>query len=288
MLERKAEPRVVLITAASRRHRYAAAELANGLNLVGVVTESKPGEPPLASTGMGMGMGAEMDQAARAEISAHFAARDEAERRMLGDRIEFPDVARLEVGAGEVNHETTYEWVRRLTPDLLLLYGSSIIKPPLLATWAGRIINLHLGLSPYYRGSGTNFWPLVNRQPELVGATIHHATPQVDGGAILTQVRPLAYPTDGAHELGVRTIIAGLEALVAAVAAVAGGRGRAARQDESIGQVYRLRDFNAAAVRTMRHHFATGMMDEYVAEMAARQGRYPIVEAAWSAERRRA
>jgi hypothetical protein len=38
----------------------------------------------------------------------------------------------------------------------------------------------------------------------------------------------------------------------------------------------------------MRHHLATGMMDEYVAEMAARQHRYPIVEAAWSAERRRA
>ncbi|MFM8392989.1 MAG: formyl transferase [Acidobacteriota bacterium] len=280
MRNRNDEPRVLLITAASRRHRYAARQLARDLNLIGVVSESKPGEPPLSDP--------HLAPAESAEIRAHFKAREEAERRMLGDQIEFPEVPRLAVGAGEVNNEETSAWVRQLAPDLLLLYGSSIIKPPLLATWEGRIINLHLGLSPYYRGSGTNFWPLVNRQPELVGATIHLATPQVDGGAILAQVRPLARPTDGAHELGVRTIIAGLEALADVADAAAAGRARAHGQDETVGQVYRLRDFNAAAVRTMRQHFATGMMEEYMAEMAARQRRYPIIEAAWSAERRRA
>ena len=72
---------------------------------------------------------------------------------------------------------------------------------------------MHLGLSPYYRGSGTNFWPLVDRLPECVGVTIHLAIPSVDAGPILTQVRPDIEPTDRAHEIGSRAIIAGLYAL---------------------------------------------------------------------------
>ena len=34
-----------------------------------------------------------------------------------------------------------------------------------------KILNLHLGISPYYKGSGTNYFPLVNNEPQYVGAT---------------------------------------------------------------------------------------------------------------------
>ena len=39
-----------------------------------------------------------------------------------------------------------------------MVYGTTIIKGDLIRIFEKRIINLHLGLSPYYRGAGTNFF----------------------------------------------------------------------------------------------------------------------------------
>ena len=75
-------------------------------------------------------------------------------------------------------------------PDVVLVFGTGILREPLLSAFDGRIINIHLGLSPYYRGAGTNFWPLVNREPEYVGATIHYLDAGIDTGPIISHARP--------------------------------------------------------------------------------------------------
>ena len=46
-------------------------------------------------------------------------------------------------------------------------------------------INIHAGLSPYYRGSDCNFWALYDDNPHLVGATIHLLSKGLDNGPIL-------------------------------------------------------------------------------------------------------
>ena len=66
--------------------------------------------------------------------------------------------------------------------DVVLVFGTGILREALLSAFPGRLINIHLGLSPYYRGAGTNFWPLVNGEPELqlaalpFGAEFQHRT----------------------------------------------------------------------------------------------------------------
>ena len=64
--------------------------------------------------------------------------------------------------------------MKACTPDVVLVCGTGILREELINLFPGHIINIHLGLSPYYRGAGTNFWPLVNREPEYLGATIHY------------------------------------------------------------------------------------------------------------------
>ena len=44
-------------------------------------------------------------------------------------------------------------------------------KGKILKEFRSKIINAHLGLSPYYRGSGTNIFPFVNKEIEYVGVT---------------------------------------------------------------------------------------------------------------------
>jgi methionyl-tRNA formyltransferase len=142
------------------------------------------------------------------------------------------------------------------------------------------MINLHLGLSPYYRGSGTNFWPLVNREPECVGATIHLAVRRVDAGAIYAQVRPEVERGDRAHEIGTRAAMAGAAALAGVLARHGGGQLSARPQDLSLGRVYRRADFTADSVRRLWQNLDSGMVDEYLADAPRRQERYPIIAAA--------
>jgi hypothetical protein len=42
--------------------------------------------------------------------------------------------------------------------------------------------------------------------------------------------------------------------------------------------VYRRKDFNAESTLKMWRNFATGMMNEYIANLKERRQRYPILE----------
>ena len=106
-----------------------------------------------------------------------------------------------------------------MKPNVVVVFGTGILKGDILSRFEGQLLNIHLGLSPYYRGAGTNFWPLVNGEPEFVGATIHYLDAGIDTGPIIAHVRPDIARTDGPHELGNKAIRAAAEGMVKAVKA---------------------------------------------------------------------
>ena len=70
--------------------------------------------------------------------------------------------------------------------DLIIVFGASYIRSPLIEPLLERgAINLHMGTSPYYRGSSCNFWALYDERPDYVGATIHVLSRGLDSGPIL-------------------------------------------------------------------------------------------------------
>jgi folate-dependent phosphoribosylglycinamide formyltransferase PurN len=262
--------KVVLMTSNGLRHRYAAKVIASELDLCGVVSEGKSSltahlaEPTIQQNEV---------------IERHFAERNEAEKKLLGGISGFSgSVEVLNVENGSSNNPEVFTWVKDLQPDVILLYGTSIIKPPLMSYYEGRIINLHLGLSPYYRGSGTNFWPLVDGFPECVGATIHFASLIVDGGDILCQIRPNdVEPEDRAHEFGTKVIMAAIKTMCEVVPVVLESKISPVRQDLTRGKVCRRKDFNPEAVEKMWRNFEEGMMEKYLSEKDKRDAQYSII-----------
>ncbi|MEW6221793.1 MAG: formyl transferase, partial [Candidatus Hadarchaeota archaeon] len=175
------------------------------------------------------------------------------------------------------NSPEVFKWVTSLSPDYVILFGSGIIKDPLLSYYKNKMINMHLGLSPYYRGGGTNFWPLVNGEPECVGVTIHLATADVDGGPILSQERPDVEIGDGPHDIGCKTIIAGTDLMIKCIREYKRGRITPTPQKPG-GKLYKRKDFNADAVRKMLKNFESGMIEEYLKNKAERDRNYPIIQ----------
>ncbi|MDB4033815.1 formyltransferase family protein [Candidatus Pelagibacter sp.] len=73
-----------------------------------------------------------------------------------------------------------------LKSDIYIVFGSSYIKGELVDFLVKKkTINIHMGVSPYYRGTDCNFWALHDNNPHLVGATIHMLTKGLDSGPIL-------------------------------------------------------------------------------------------------------
>lgn len=263
---------VVALVGDHLRHRWYASLLAGDerVELRGVVSEGQPPQPR------------GRDETEDALVADHFERRRATEERFFGAAPVWEELGApfLAVSRGETNTEPVAAWVDAREPEYLLLYGCGIVKAPLLERYAGRTVNIHLGLSPYYRGHATNFWPLVNGEPECVGATVHLATLDVDAGAILRQARPAIEPDDGSHELGCKALAGGAEALLVALPALADGELEPQPQRPG-GRVYRHADFDAApgeAIAELRRRFVAGMIPDYLAEKAERDARFPIVE----------
>ena len=73
-----------------------------------------------------------------------------------------------------------------LYSDYYIVFGSSFIKGDLINFLIEKkAINIHAGISPYYRGADCNFWALYDNNPHLVGATIHMISKGLDNGPIL-------------------------------------------------------------------------------------------------------
>ncbi len=73
-----------------------------------------------------------------------------------------------------------------LKSDIYIVFGSSYIKGDLINFLVNaKAINIHMGVSPYYRGTDCNFWALYDNNPHLVGATIHLLSKGLDSGPML-------------------------------------------------------------------------------------------------------
>lgn len=163
---------------------------------------------------------------------------------------------------GSINNKEIVKEIINLNPDVLVCYGSSLIKSELIDIYKGRFLNVHLGLSPYYRGSGTNVWPLINKEPEMVGATFMYIDPGIDTGAIIHQIRADIFLGDGPHSIGNRLI----RKMTSTYADIIANFDNLSQEDEiSIeGRLYFQKDFNSYACLKLYKNFQNGMIEKYL------------------------
>ncbi|MBI3306195.1 MAG: hypothetical protein HYZ84_00105 [Candidatus Omnitrophica bacterium] len=261
--------RTLLLTSTFLRHEFVIREAAEKTELVGVWQESKTFDPFKNIL---------KENNDEKIIRHHFEVRNRSEEKYFRSESKISKNVMRRVDPGGINLSEEIETMKALKPDVVLVFGSGLLKVPLIESFKGRIINMHLGLSPYYRGSGTNFWPLVNREPEFVGATIHYIDPGIDTGPILAHARPIIAIGDGPHDIGNKAIQAGCEVLIrAAQKHHEEGPMRGVAQWQK-GRFYQIKDFKAEAVRRLYQNFETGMIEEYLHHKAERDSRLKLIE----------
>ena len=139
-------------------------------------------------------------------LKKHFKLRKESEQFFF-KKIKNINLKKIEfINKGEINSKKVFNELIKLKPDLIISFGCSLIKSRLIKKYKKKIINIHLGISPYYRGSGTNIWSLINNEPSLFGVTFMLIDEGIDTGKILQQFRANIYKNDNPHDIGNRLI----------------------------------------------------------------------------------
>lgn len=87
-----------------------------------------------------------------------------------------------------VNDALVQRRLVEFAPDIVLVYGTRIIKPPVLGCVEAKFVNIHIGITPMYRGLHGGYWALWNGDPDNFGATVHLVDPGVDTGQPLKQI----------------------------------------------------------------------------------------------------
>lgn len=168
-----------------------------------------------------------------------------AEEAVFGRaRLTPPNVRTLPIKMGDLNHLDLQVLKPALESDVYVVFGASFIKGPLCDFLVAKgAYNIHMGVSPYYRGNSCNFWALYDGRPEFVGATIHLLTKGLDSGPMLFHALPSAEETDG-FRLGMRAVKAAHVAFADALREGALARMAPAAQDRALEFRYtRMADF---------------------------------------------
>ena len=138
-----------------------------------------------------------------------------AEQEVFGDIRFLPsNVRQLVLKDGDLNKVKLETLRDALQSDIYIVFGSSFIKSPLIDFLIEKkSINIHMGISPYYRGSSCNFWASYDGHPELVGATIHMLSRGLDSGDILYHALPKPEKID-VFTLGMKSVKVAHDSLV--------------------------------------------------------------------------
>lgn len=163
---------VIILTSHSPRHVYFAQQISLSFNIIGIISEYKENYV------------ADQNNLSPA-LAGHFKRLTFYENYFFGKNKNFPDAELLRIKKNSINSIKVLDWARSKNPDAVMLFGTGILSNDWLDLYKDRIVNLHLGHSPRYRGSATLLWPFINNELESVAATIHIAEKQVDSGGIL-------------------------------------------------------------------------------------------------------
>ncbi len=124
-------------------------------------------------------------------------------------------------------------------PEVIVVYGTTILKSHIFSKAKQVTLNMHTGLSPHYRGDSTLFWPVYFNDPEHLGVTVHKLVADVDGGDIVFTGQVVYQPGDGEAELFAKGVKVGSELYIKAVQNVFDGTIVYHPQDLSIGREFR-------------------------------------------------
>ena len=88
-----------------------------------------------------------------------------------------------------INDKCVIDLVRSVNPCAVVVNGTRIISRDIISRVGVPLVNLHMGITPRYRGVHGAYWALANNDVEHCGVTVHLVDQGIDTGGVLYQDR---------------------------------------------------------------------------------------------------
>lgn len=197
--------KVLLATGNHPRHNYLARILHENNALHALITETRENfipEPPV-----------ELEPALKQCFITHFSKRERAENSIFN--LTPPIIEnQLIIPSDGLNSKETIDFILNSNPDIIITAGIGLIGGEVLRACPKEIWNIHGGLSPWYKGAITHFWPSYHLQPQYTGCTIHRINSGIDSGDIIHQTPAVLEEGDGLHQLSSKSLKFAFESII--------------------------------------------------------------------------
>tara|TARA_B100000795_G_scaffold164042_1_gene123399 strand:+ start:14427 stop:15191 length:765 start_codon:yes stop_codon:yes gene_type:complete len=91
------------------------------------------------------------------------------------------------INVNSVNDYACIIAIKTIKPDIIIVNGTRIISTKVLECTSAIFINIHVGITPQYRGVHGGYWSLVCNDEKNFGVTIHKVDKGIDTGDIIYQ-----------------------------------------------------------------------------------------------------
>ena len=250
-------PSVMILCGRSPRHLYVANRICEGANPVAIVQET--GTWSADKVVRTLRRGGVWRKVWRLFRDWYRFAGDAEARFFFGTQPARFARQDLVIEVPHINHPDVAELAKRLRPDVIAVFGTSLIRGPLLTNGRLGIFNLHGGLSPGYRGADCTFWALYNGEPDQVGCTLHGIDEGIDTGRLIAYVCPEVREGDDELTLFWRAIRDSADVYVEMIERLARGEHLGEQQREK-GRLYQFRDRTWWAERQMAARMRNGLL----------------------------
>jgi len=247
----------IVVTSTSIRHKYFAIRILKEIPNSYVIFENRD-RTKYYQVEMDELMHRHFDNLFRAEES-YFSEKVSLDNNFLDSRT----LGIIE--KNEINQSNFANIISKINPKCISLYSVSIIKQELISLFSKRLFNIHAGLSPYYRGTATNIWPIINDELEYIGMTIHHVDSGIDSGGIIIQDRPKLEVEDDSHTMACKNTEIASHLMVKTINRfVKTGSVPNVKQDLSKGKQFFFKDFDLKTVENLNSLIGKGIVKTYL------------------------
>jgi len=140
----------------------------------------------------------------------HFEKRYQSEKDFFsekaGDYSKTKSIKIFEINKEDIENGKLDKILNNIDSNILITYGCHKISNKTLSKFKYLKWNVHGGLSPWYRGVATHFWPSYMLEPEFTGVTLHELSEEIDGGNIIHQTSINLNSNDGVHDNACRVV----------------------------------------------------------------------------------
>ena len=176
--------KAVLLTTDTTHHRYFAWKVTDRFLFHSIFVESRTLNPPFET------------------FHPFEARRDEYERAdmLSGFTGGFADLANHR-SVHSINDEGAVAELKRLSPDIILIFGTGKVQPEVIRCASVACLNLHGGNPEQYRGLDCHLWTIYHRDFANLMTTLHWVETGLDTGDIVRQAPLVLRKKMPLHEL---------------------------------------------------------------------------------------